>query len=116
MRIQLFACLAVLAISAPALAHAADLQKGESRAVLASPAPKPVEAVIDGRIWHCQDTVCAARPNDSADSQRITKECHRAAVWLGHFTAYQTGAKTLTDVELVGCNAGVTTKEPRSPS
>ena len=95
--------------------HAEDLPDGASKAVLATPASAPVEGVIDGRIWRCAGATCTARANDSADEQRPSTECHRAAMWLGQFTAYQTGAKVLTASELTSCNAHVTIKEPHIP-
>jgi hypothetical protein len=105
----------LLALAAGAATAAPALPDGQSQAVLLNPAPHAVEAVIDGRIWRCEGANCVALANDSADQQSIPKECHRAAVWLGKFTSYQTGPKALSDTELSACNANVTTKEPRAP-
>ena len=92
--------------SAPALsAFADDLQDGESRAVLATPATKPIESTIDGRIWRCDAALCGAEPTAQADMQRIASECHHAAMHLGAFTSYQTGRKTLTPAQITDCNA-----------
>ncbi len=113
---KLLVCAAFFAALAPALSvQAEDFQSGESHAVLIGKAPSPMEAVIDGRIWRCDAANCVALANDSASSQSIGRECHRAAVWLGQFSAYQTGKRSLTDAELSECNARVTTKTPRSP-
>ncbi len=94
--------------SAPAVsAFADDLQDGESRAILATPATKPLEFTIDGRVWRCDAAVCSAQPTAQAESQRIATECHHAAVHMGPFTSYQTGSKTLTAAQLTDCNANL---------
>ncbi len=94
---------------APAVsALADDLESGQSRAVLATPAAKPVEFTIDGRVWRCDAAVCGAEPTALAVPQRIASECHNAAVHLGAFTSYQTGSKTLTGAQLADCNANLT--------
>jgi hypothetical protein len=105
--------LMAASLYAPALA--ADLPDGASRAELVNPAPAPMDAIIDGRVWHCQGAVCAAPANDGADVQTLAHECHRAALWLGQFTFYQTGSHVMSESELTACNARVTTKVPRSP-
>jgi hypothetical protein len=102
------ACAAMLMASAPALAaYADDLQDGESRAILATPATKPLEFTIDGRIWRCDAAVCGAEPTAQAESQRITTECHNAAMHIGPVTSYQTGRKTLTAAQIADCNANL---------
>jgi len=104
----LLACFAMTMAFAPAIAaHAETFQDGESHAVLVKAATAPMETVIDGRIWRCQGADCVAMPIEGADSQRIGSECHRAAYQLGKFTAYQTGAKALSDTELAACNARI---------
>ena len=98
----------MLVASAPALSAFADtLDDGESRAILATPAAKPMEATIDGRVWRCDANVCGAEPTALAEPQRITSECHNAAVHLGAFTSYQTGRKTLTPAQITDCNANL---------
>ena len=103
-RYGLFACIMIAAV-APAFAHADELQRGESRAVLATATARPMEATIDGRIWQCDGAVCSAQPTDTADSQHIESECRHAASHLGAFTAYQTGTKVMTGAQLTDCNA-----------
>jgi hypothetical protein len=105
---HMLACAAMLAAFAPAIAAQAEtLEDGQSKAVLMKAATAPVEVVIDGRIWRCEGSECVANPNDGADQQRIGTECHRAAFQLGKFSAYQTGAKALSDTELAACNARI---------
>jgi hypothetical protein len=113
---QALLALSAIFMAATAVPAQADvLPDGASKATLISPAPTPIEAVIDGRIWHCTGASCDAAANDSADVQTLPHECHRTAIWLGKFSAYQTGAVALTDAQLTACNANVTTKTPRSP-
>ena len=101
----------MLVASAPAFAaFADDLQDGESRAILAKPATKPLEFTIDGRIWQCDAAVCGAQPTAQAESQRITTECHNAVAHLGAVTSYQTGRKTLTPAQITDCNAGLASR------
>ena len=109
MKLQhMLACAAMVAAFAPAIAAQAEtLQDGQSKAVLMKAATSPVEVVIDGRIWRCEGNTCAANPNDGADSERISTECHRAAFQLGKFSAYQTGSQSLNDAELATCNARI---------
>ena len=108
MKHLVFACAALfMSAAAPQLALADDPQDGESRAVLATPATKPIERVIDGRIWRCDGAVCGAQPTAQADAQRIASECRHAAVHLGAFLAYQTGSKSLTSAQLTDCNASL---------
>ena len=111
------ALLSALAVLAPAwIAHAEILPDGASKAVLSAPVAKGVEVVFDGRIWWCEQSVCAAHPNDSADRQTIAHECLDAASHLGRFTSYQTGKVVLTDTQLAACNVEATTKGPHPVS
>jgi hypothetical protein len=108
MKHVLFACAAMLVASAPALsAFADDLQDGESRAILATPASKPMEFTIDGRIWRCDAAVCGAQPTAQAEPQRIASECHNAAMHIGAVTSYQTGRKVLTPAQITDCNTNL---------
>jgi hypothetical protein len=111
MKHVLFACAAMLVACAPAFAaYADDLEDGQSRAVLATPATKPLEFTIDGRIWRCDAAVCSAEPTAQAEPQRITSECHNAAAHIGAVTFYQTGRKTLTPAQITDCNANLASR------
>ena len=101
LRLGLAACLATLALASSA--SAGGYPAGESHAVLAKPADKGTEDVIDSRIWRCDGVNCAAFPNDSDIRRKPVVECQHAARTLGKFTAYAAGDVTLTDAQLAEC-------------
>ena len=72
--------------------------------MLATPLTRPSDPVIDGRIWHCEATVCLAAPQSSARSQPLNRECERAAKVIGAFASYQTGPEMLDGEKLATCN------------
>ncbi len=101
LRLGLAACLAAVALAPAALAG--GYPPGETHAVLASPADKGTELVIDSRIWRCDGTACVALPNDSDVRRKPLTECQHAARTLGKFTAYATGDVVLTEAQLAEC-------------
>jgi len=94
-------CLTALALAPVALAG--GYPQGETHAVLATPADKGTEVVVDSRIWRCDGVNCVALPNDSDVRRKPVIECQHAARSLGKFTAYATGDVVLTDAQLAEC-------------
>lgn len=108
--------VAFVALTAFALMHGGiSLAADKAEATLSAPLSQPRKVIIDGRLWSCEGEKCTAGPQGK--NQPISRECSRAAKFLGQIVAYRQGNRELDTIGLAACNgAAATARAPAGAS